>query len=334
MRPRELTDVLPNLFESRKAVFLWGPPGLGKSSIVRQVAAAADREIVDVRAVLLDPVDLRGLPAINGDGKAHWSPPAFLPDDPDSRAVIFLDELAQAPPLVQSACLQLTLDRRLGEYVMPEGCVIVAASNRQEDRAGAHRIIAPLLNRFVHLSVEVSNDDWRAWALGAGIDSRILSFLAFRPEMLFAFDPKSADTSFPTPRSWEFVSDCIGNLPGERHLFPVVSGCVGEGAAAEFVSFVDLWSKLPDPDQVLASPKTYAIPEEPSVLYALCGALSDKLRSDPKKVAKPYTEYVTRMSTEFSVLAMRDGIAVVPMLTKHPAGAEWLRKNRDVILGD
>src|SRR5205085_3221785 len=170
---------------------------VGKSSLIRQAARDLSLAVCDVRAVLLDPVDLRGLPTLK-DGAAEWCPPAFLPRG--GEGVLFLDELAQAPPLVQAACLQLTLDRRVGEYELPAGWSVVAASNRQEDRAGAHRLITPLLNRFVHLDLEVSLEDWQDWAARAGVCHEVRSFLRYRPALLFQFDPGSGQRAFPTPR--------------------------------------------------------------------------------------------------------------------------------------
>src|SRR5262249_34928627 len=189
---------LASLLPTRRPVYLWGPPGVGKSSVVRQAAQKASLDVLDIHAVLLDPVDLRGLPRIEQDS-ALWCPPAFLPND--GAGVLFLDELAQAPPRVQAACLQLGLDRRVGEYLLPNGWSVIAASNRQEDRAGAHRLISPLLNRFVHLDLEVSHDDWQDWAVQAGIAPEVRSFLRYRPALLFAFDPSTNHRSLPTPRS-------------------------------------------------------------------------------------------------------------------------------------
>lgn len=198
MKPSELSAALAALIPTSHPVFLHGPPGVGKSSLVRQAAERLGLDVCDVRAVLLDPVDLRGIPAVNGDHRAHWCQPDFLPRD--GQGVLFLDELAQAPPLVQSACLQLTLDRRIGEYTLPEGWTVIAASNRAEDRAGAHKLISPLLNRFVHVDLEVSVDDWQEWALQSGVSADVRSFIRFRPGLLFQFDPSAGARSFPTPR--------------------------------------------------------------------------------------------------------------------------------------
>jgi hypothetical protein len=269
-------------------------------------------------------VDLRGLPRIQGDS-ALWCPPAFLPKG--GTGVLFLDELAQAPPLVQAACLQLTLDRRVGEYELPEGWSVVAASNRAEDRAGAHRLITPLLNRFVHLDLEVSHDDWQDWAVQAGVAPEVRSFLRYRPALLFQFDPAAGARAFATPRSWEFVSGVLPHAPAEL-LHSVVAGCVGEGPAAEFVAFARICRELPDPDQVLASPATTSVPREPAVLYALCGALVERCRQASPKVLAAFVQYVARMPDEFGVLAMRDALAVAPKLLALSDAQTWLTRAR------
>src|SRR5829696_3161353 len=274
MRPSEVTKALAALVPTRRPVYLWGPPGAGKSSLVRQAAGHLGLGLVDVRATLLDPVDLRGLPRLTGDA-AVWCPPAFLPRS--GEGVLFLDELAQAPPLVQAACLQLTLDRRVGEYELPPGWAVVAASNRAEDRAGTHRLISPLLNRFVHLDLDVSPEDWQGWAVVATVAPEVRAFLAYRPGLLFQFDPTANPRAFPTPRCWQFVSDVLARTPGEL-LHPVVAGCVGDGPAAEFVGFLRLYRELPDLDAVLAKPDQAPVPREPAVLYALVGALVERCR--------------------------------------------------------
>jgi hypothetical protein len=325
MRLSDITSALQALLPTRRPVYLWGPPGVGKSSLVRQAADALDLAVVDIRAVLLDPVDLRGLPHVNGD-LAHWCQPAFLPTE--GEGVLFLDELAQGPPLVQSSCLQLTLDRRLGEYELPEGCSVIAASNRQEDRAGAHRLISPLLNRFIHLDLEVSHKDWQAWALVSGIAPEVRSFLNFRSGLLHDFRAGANERAFPTPRSWSFVSDVLPHTP-EHLLHPVVAGAVGAGPAAEFVAFHRIYRDLPDPDSVLADPVGATVPRDPAVNYALVGSLVERMRKAEAKLGA-FAQYASRLSDEFSVLAMRDGGAVNPKLFAVPQTQAWLRTHRHV----
>jgi hypothetical protein len=323
MRPSDVTAALTALVPTKRPVYLWGPPGIGKSSVVRRAATTLELELVDVRATLLDPVDLRGLPRLDGDS-AVWCPPAFLPRS--GSGILFLDELAQAPPLVQAACFQLVLDRRLGEYTLPDGWSVVAASNRAEDRAGAHRVLSPLMNRFVHLDLEVSADDWQDWDVTAGIVPEVRAFLRFRPGLLFQFDPSANPRAFPTPRSWQFVSDVLAKTPAGL-VHRVVAGCVGDGPAAEFVGFLELYRELPDLDAVLRAPETAPVPREPAVLYALVGALVEACKSDRAPIAN-VVKYATRLPDEFALLTVRDAAAVNPKVVALPAVQSWIAKAR------
>lgn len=323
MRPSDIARALAALIPSQRPIYIWGPPGCGKSSVVRQAAAALSLDLIDVRATLLDPIDLRGLPRLDADS-AVWCPPAFLPRG--GKGLLFLDELAQAAPLVQAACLQLVLDRRIGEYELPDGWSVVAASNRAEDRAGTHRLISPLLNRFVHLDLEVSAEDWQSWAVSSSVVPEVRSFLQYRPGLLFQFDPAANPRAFPTPRSWQFVSDSLSATPADL-LHQVTAGCVGDGPAAEFLGFLKLYRELPDLDAVLARPDQSPVPREPAVLYALVGALVERCR----QAAAPLPSFVTyalRLPDEFALLALRDALAVQPKLAALPAVQQWIAKAR------
>ncbi len=323
MRPSEVSSTLSALLSAGRPIYLWGPPGVGKSSVVRQAAATLQLGLVDLRATLLDPVDLRGLPKLTKDS-AVWCPPAFLPRS--GTGVLFLDELAQAPPLVQAACLQLVLDRRLGEYELPTGWNVVAASNRTEDRAGTHRLISPLLNRFVHLDLEVSADDWQAWAVSASVAPEVRAFLRFRPGLLFQFDAAANPRAFPTPRSWHSVSDVLTRTPPQL-LHAVVAGCVGDGPAAEFAGFLQLYRELPDVDVVLKNPDASPVPREPAVLYALVGALVEKCRADHAPLPN-FVKYATRLPDEFALLALRDALSVNKKLAGLPVVQQWIAQAR------
>ncbi len=323
MRPADLMTALTGLVPTRRPVYLWGPPGVGKSSLVRQAATTLNVPVVDVRATLLDPVDLRGLPTV-ADGRTTWCPPDFLPAS--GEGLLFLDELAQAVPAVQTALLQLTLDRRLGEYELPPGWSVVAASNRAEDRAGTHRLISPLLNRFLHLDLEVSEEDWQGWAVAAGVAPEVRAFIRFRPALLFAFEAAANPRAFPTPRSWQFVSDVL-QATAPHLLQRVVAGCVGDGPAAEFVAFLGLYRQLPDVDAVLASPATAPVPREPAVLYALVSALVERVRAKAAPAAA-FAKYGVRLPDEFGVLALRDAVSVDRSLVADVGVQRWLADAR------
>ena len=276
LRPSELAETLALLIEARQPCVVWGPPGSAKSQIARQVAAGAGRHYVDVRALLLDPVDLRGIPWRDGSDRTRWAPPSFLPPSDDTgRFLINLEELPSAVPMVQAALYQLVLDRKVGEYALPEGASLIACGNRESDRGVVHRMPTPLASRFVHLEIRVDADDWCAWGAANGISPETLFFIQMRPELLYVFDPQSREKAFPCPRTWEMVSGIVSRRNGldpavERALF---RGTVGEAAAVEFSAFLKVWRELPHPRAVIDDPENAAVPENASALIALCGSL-------------------------------------------------------------
>ncbi|SOB60094.1 ATPase associated with various cellular activities AAA_3 [Pseudodesulfovibrio profundus] len=326
MNAKKVKSSLRTLISLKQPVFVWGAPGVGKSHVVAQVAREMGLELTDVRAVLLDPVDLRGLPSVK-DGTAHWCPPSFLPTK--GEGVLFLDELNAAPPLVQAACYQLILDRKIGEYTLPDGWTVVAAGNRESDRAVTHRMPSALANRFVHLDFTVDADTWLEWAERAGIDEEVLAFIRFRPKLLHAFDPKKNDKAFPSPRSWEFAAKIIASTPDPDVEFSLLKGTVGPGAATEFAGFSRMFRQLPDPDAVINQPDTAVIPEEPATLYALCEAIAKRAG---EKTAENIVTYASRLPSEFGVLLVRDAVKHHRGVVETPAFSHWTTANAEVLL--
>src|SRR5690606_7736890 len=224
MRPSQLLAIMEREFLSARngqhtPVMLWGPPGVGKSQMVAQVAARFSVPVIDIRLSQMEPSDLRGIPFRVGD-LVEWAVPAMLPDRErhGPAGILFLDEITSAPPSVSAAAYQLILDRRLGAYQVPEGWAIFAAGNRQGDRGVTYIMPAPLANRFSHYEVEPSLDDWVTWAYGNGIDERLIAFLRFRPELLFDFDPAHNPVAFPSPRSWEFAHRALQKFGDQPDL--------------------------------------------------------------------------------------------------------------------
>ena len=319
VKPRTASQALSVLLKARQPAVLWGPPGIGKSQIVKQVCASENLDIRDIRAVLLDPVALRGLPYVV-EGRSLWAAPGFLPDE--GVGVLFFDELNRAPTLVQNACLQLVLDRCLGEYVLPSGWTVLAACNREQDGGGVQRMSSALLNRFVHLELEVDADQWSAWALAANIHPMVVAFLRFRPELLHKFDPQ--ERAFPTPRSWEFVSGIVSQNPQKDILFALVGGAVGHGAAVEFMAFLDLYRKLPSIDAILLDPDNAPVPAEVSGLYAVSAALALRARSDNfSRILK----YLARVSMEYGVFSVKSALGRDPSLATSPEFTRWAVAN-------
>lgn len=327
MTPNQIVRALYSLIKSKQPTFIWGPPGVGKSQIVNETAQRLDYEITDLRAVLLDPVDLRGLPRISAEGEATWCAPSFLPKE--GRGILFLDELNAAPPLVQAACYQLVLDRRLGEYELPEGWMVIAAGNRESDKAVTHRMPSALANRFVHLDFQVSVEDWLDWAAHTGIAEELQAFIKFRPNLLHDFDPSRNEKAFPSPRSWEFVSGIIKSNPDPEVEYELFKGTVGEGAAAELTGFCKVYRKLPDPEFILKSPEMAPIPEDPATTYALCESVAGK--AAPENFESIMT-FARRLPVEFAVLLVRNAVKKDRTIVQSEGFSSWAIANSDVLV--
>ncbi len=324
MKSSSISIALRSLIAARQPVFVWGGPGVGKSAVVRQAAAAAGLTLRDVRALLLDPVDLRGLPFLGSDGRAKWASPEFLPAS--GAGVLFLDELNAAPAMVQAACYQLVLDRKLGEYTLPDDWTIVGAGNREGDRGATTRMPAPLRNRFIHLDFELDLEDWSRWAVCAGIRPEVIAFLRFRPELLSVFERDAH--AFPSPRSWEFVSrliECGCQRSVEHELF---SGAVGAGAATEFSAFLATFRELPNIDAILLSPLTEPVPEGAAAQYAVAAALA---RAATDLNFERVCAYIERLPVEFQVMCVRDASLRSPAVRHTPAYTRWAISHHDAL---
>jgi MoxR-like ATPase len=271
MKPAELESFLAGLIghELKLSTMIWGPPGIGKSSIVAQTAARHEMGFIDLRLSQLAPTDLRGLPVAE-DGRSRWYPPEFLPHERDSRGVLFLDELNLAPPAMQGMAQQLILDRRVGNYEVPQGWYLWAAGNRKEDRAAVFDMPAPLANRFLHLEVEADLEDFKRYALRRGLHEQVIAFLAFRPALLHRLDPQQP--AWPSPRSWEMAS--------RLHAAGLdVSPAIGAGATAEFAGYLAVYRDLPDLERILAGDGArLPFPEEPSARYATTVGLAARVQ--------------------------------------------------------
>jgi len=326
MRPTHVTDAIEACIRVNQPVFIWGEPGVGKSSVVKQLGKKLNRNVIDLRLSLLDSVDLRGFPMLQNN-RMHFAIPSFLPTDDDADDIIFLDEMNKGTSAVLAAAYQLVLDRALGEYKLPPGCSIVAAGNREHDGADVTAMPAPLANRFTHIDYDVNFDDWRKYANSNQFNPEVVNFINFRPGLLHDFDPEKR--AFPTPRSWEFVHTVLNSKADpviERHL---IAGAVGDGAAAEFASFLKIYRNLPDPDAVLMSPKTATVPDDLATLYALCGALA--ARANEANFGR-LIEYCERLKDEFQVMCVRDAVTRQRKLSNTKEFSSWAIKHSSVLI--
>jgi hypothetical protein len=341
MRPSQVAKALKTLIAAHQPVMIHGSPGIGKSEVVRQVADELGRQMIDLRLSQLDPVDLRGVPAV--DIKKHetsWNPPDFLPRE--GTGILLLDEINSAAQATQAAAYQLVLDRRLGDYVVPDGWDIIAAGNRASDRAIVNQMSTALKNRFAHINYDVNNDDWCEWAIKSNIAVEILGFIRFRPMLLNEFEANgnSKDEkarlqrlkdaqAFATPRSWYFLHRALAQKPDPEIEYELYSGIVGEAAAAEFMGYLKYYRDLPNLDHILMDPTKAKVPTEMATLYALSTGLATKATQDNMERVVKYT---LRMPAEFQVLLMKDALMRDSSLTNCSAFNQWAVKNVDIMM--
>jgi hypothetical protein len=333
----EARRALLRCFKRQRPVFLWGPPGIGKSELVAGIAEDLGGLMIDIRLSQMDPTDLRGIPFYNKDnGKMDWAPPIELPDAETASqypiVVLFMDEMNSAPPATQAAAYQLILNRRVGKYVLPDNVVMVAAGNRDSDKGVTYRMPSPLANRFVHLEMRVDFDSWQTWAVNNRINKDVVGYLSFAKGDLFDFDPRSAGRSFATPRSWTFVSELLDE-DNDAGLVDLVAGAVGEGMAVKFMAHRKVSGQMPNPVEVLAGKVTELKVKEVSAMYSLTISLCYELKDAYDKangkldkwngMADNFFRFIMdNFNTELVVMAARVaittyGIPFVPGKLKH-----------------
>lgn len=324
IKPRQLAEALTLLVRAKRPALVVSSPGLGKSNITSQVADSLNMQFTDVRAAQLDPVDLRGLPSLR-DGRTVWNPPVFMPTS--GKGLLFLDELTSAPPLVQAALYQLILDRRLGEYTLPDDWAIIAAGNLETDGAVVTKMSSALANRFVHLELEADVQDWCKWAVGANIHPAVIAFIRYRPDLLHQHDRKAK--AYPTPRSWEFVSEISHQEPNKSIEHALISGSVGDSAAIEYTAYLRLYRELPNIDGILLNPKAGEVPTNPATLYAVSAALA---RMATVGNIGRVMQYLDRLPVEYSVMAIRDAVTRDATLAATNEFTRWSIEHSDVTL--
>lgn len=345
MRPAQLLTVLDREFLSAREghhtpVMLWGPPGIGKSQIIAQVATRHAAPMIDIRLSQMEPTDLRGIP-FRIDNRVEWAVPSMLPDAErhGPYGILFLDEITSAPPSVSAAAYQLILDRRLGDYEVPPGWAIFAAGNRQGDRGVTYAMPAPLANRFSHFEVESNIDDWVSWAYANNIDERLIGFLRFKPELLFDFNPAHNPVAFPSPRSWEFAHRTLQKFGDNPDLLlPTLQACVGPAAGLELHAFIENLDNMPDLDAILRG-EPVPVPREVDLQYAVASALVGRAirakgTAEAKETHGHILDYANRFPLkEMGIMLVSDmHRAIGQSLFSVPQFANWANAVADLML--
>lgn len=329
--PKELAQALTKAIKAKVPVLVTGSPGVGKSSIVAQVSKSLTRRFIDIRLPYMDPVDLHGLPLINGTDM-EFARPKILPNDPDEQGVILFDEITACGESMQAAAYQLILEGRVGEHVIQGDWARIGAGNLLSDNAIAHKMSSALANRFMHLVLRPDADQWIEWAIGAGLSPFVIGYIKQFPNSLFE-EPGNLQM-FCTPRSWERVSDLIKEdtfAIGRELEMKMIAGCIGPGEGAAFVTFYRKLQFLPLPSDIIAKPSTTEVPVDAAAQFAITIALGQM--ADATNIGKIIT-YVNRLEPEMRVLF---GSAVTLNDTRNkikPYNCEPYRKFTDQLFKD
>jgi hypothetical protein len=337
LTPNQMIKVLTPLFASGEkipTVMLWGQPGVGKSDGVRglaeklKVVTKKDVQVHDVRLLLFNPVDLRGIPVADANKEfAKWLKPQIfnMDDSPNKLHILFLDEITAAPPSVQASAYQLTLDRKVGEHKLPDNVIIMCAGNRVQDKGVAYKMPTPLANRMTHFDVICELEDWKDWAIPNNIHPLVIGFLNFRTNFLNKFDASSDDSAFPTPRSWEFVSRYLHIYKDIDGAYPMVAGSIGEGAAVEFKAFSKVFGSLPNIQDILDGKQVKVDTSKPDILCALSSALVSKSADATDVQLQNVMQFIMKsgMSKEFSVLTVKDLLRIDNVKIRLIGLPEW-----------
>ena len=330
VKPSQATLLVTQYIKAGLVPLIEGSPGIGKSQIVHQIASEYGLQVLDLRLSQCDPTDLLGPLSITGKRASYLPMDTFpLEGDPVPSGfngwLLFLDELTSASPAVQAASYKVILDRQIGLHKLHKNVAIVCAGNKEDDNAIVQPMSTALQSRLVHLELVVDAREWCDWGARNNLDHRITSFINFKPGNLYTFHPDHTDKTYACPRTWEFTHRILqGNTPEDSHFLPMLAGTLGEGVAREFVGFLKIHSNLPKIQDILANPEEAVIPDEPSILFALCGSLSHNAQ---EKNLAGLMHYIPRLPMEFQVVCVKEMINRNRELLKHPALQGWITKN-------
>lgn len=332
-------------FRELPAIMLWGMPGVGKSQAVQAIAqkvqsATAKRtHITDVRLLLFNPIDLRGIPVADATKSfAIWLKPKIFDMDPSPSVInfLFLDEISAAPPSVQAAAYQITLDRIIGEHKLPDNCFVISAGNRVTDKSIAYKMPKALANRLCHFEIEPDFESWKRWAEDKQIDFRIIGFLTKRRDLLTTFDPSNEEVAFATPRSWEMVSNIIsaGNYSDLEKCFPIISGLVGQGIASEFVTWCKTNAFVPDITEIVYG-ACKVVPKTTDGIHATIRLMMHyvKTHTADKTGLENCIRYALHFPPDMTAAFFRELIAFDQEIFRNRTVADWIKTHSKLFLG-
>ena len=307
--PSKVKECVEICMKARVVPFIQSSPGLGKSSIIREIAKEYRLKLIDCRLSSMEPTDLQGLPWIQ-DGKARFNPYEFFPIESSQIPkgyegwLLFLDEFNSASRATQAAAYRVVLDREVGMHKLHPNCFVVAAGNKMTDNAIVNRLSTAMISRVVHLNMEVKFEDWRDnFALPNHIDERIIAYLSMYPEKLMDFDPEREDQTFASPRTWEFASKLIKASPNglNQDSIPLLAGAITFEHAVAFVQFCKVYEKLISIEMIEKNPDI----EPPTDTETIWATLIHLINRTNKKNFKKVLKFVEKLPATFKIVYFR-----------------------------
>ena len=331
----ELKEALIRDFKVGLTPMVASSPGMGKSDIIRSIAAKFELKVIDFRVSQCEPVDMQGYPGVK-DGRMTFHIPEYFPIETDKVPdgydgwLLFLDEFNSGNKQTEAAAYKLILDREVYKHKLHPRCLIAAAGNLTTDRAIVNTQSTATTSRLNHYRMRVDHKVWIDWANSHDIDHRIISLIKFKPELLHRFDPSTNELTFPCPRTWEFASKVIMGENTIDHINKIrLAGTVGEGAAVELATYAEIYQNLPTIEQILANPRSgWKVPKEPSEQYAVTTMLS---HNSTLKSINQIIVAINRLPVDFQVITFKDIYKRTPELKNHPVITDWIAKHAHII---
>ena len=331
MRISLLKDTVTTLVNRGRTVCIEGPPGVGKTSIIREIAYEQNMHYIEHHLPTM-PVEDFGIPNVLGTAEyfnyklPEWYPAKGSKWDDGKGGILCFDDRNQAGSDLQKVLRNIQQAKNLHGVPMADGWKVVSTGNRQEDRAGSNRVLSHLRDTETVLTLEAHLDDWCKFAVENGVNPIVTTYLRWKPGNLHNMEAHLDIGA--SPRSWtEGVSPNIGLVPAEAEM-EVFAGDVGEGIAAELVGFMRIYRNLPNIDNVLLNPDTATVPEDVQTKYALAGSIAERATAaNFDRVCR----YADRMGDDFSVLAVSYAARKNAEVMDTKAFTQWSLDHQNVL---
>jgi hypothetical protein len=313
-------------------IMIKGPPGVGKSDLMAKVQKDLGCDLILMHPVVSDPTDAKGLPAQTGPYEADFIPFGDLKRMMEATrlTLVLVDDFGQAEEQVQKSFMQLVLARQINGKKISEHISFVFATNDRTHKSGVRGIIESMKTRvFSIIQFDFDLDDWVLWALDAGVPTEFIAYARFRPKCMSDFVPTAELTNGCCPRTFVQASKMYELGLDPRDEFEVLKGAVGEAEAGELTAFLKTYRELPSIDTVLLHPKTVKIPENPSVQYALVGAVAKRAS---EQTIERVIEFAGRLIPELNVLLLTLSEKECPEIVNTRAYIKWATENKGVLI--